>query len=492
MKEALKENSLDFDDQVFSDLMQQACDIAKTQYASMGERPAYQMFEPSEVASWFDEKLPERGMSFSTILKEADEKVLQTATNNMGPHMYGYVMAGGTQVSTIAEMLASVANQNMGKWHLGAAMNEIEQRVIQWGADFIGYRQKIDGVSEQIGGTLVSGGSAANLTGLTVARNIFFEKYKIREKGLFGQKPFIVYGSSETHGCVDKSIELLGIGTENYRKIQCNADYTINLQALKEQIKQDKKDGLQPFCIVGNAGTVNTGALDDLDAIADIAQEHGLWFHVDGAYGGLVACLDSHKHFYKGMERADSVAIDFHKWLYQPFEAGCCLVKNWDLLKKTYYKRASYLAMDVKEDGRLDLNDHHFQLSRNTKAFKVWMSFKAYGAQAFRDMIQKDIDLTKYLARLIDDATDFKLFNEPELSAVCFQYIGDGTKSDAELNQLNLNVIHVLEEDGRVFIPGSQLLGQTVIRACLINHRKQQEHVDYLVAVIREVAETLI
>ena len=488
MTEALKENSLDFDDQVFSDLMQQASDIAKTQYASMGERPAYQMFEPSEVASWFAEDLPESGMSFSTLLQEADEKVLQTATNNMGPHMYGYVMAGGTQVSTIAEMLASVVNQNMGKWHLGAAMNEIEQRVIQWGADFIGYRQKIDGVSEQIGGTLVSGGSAANLTGLTVARNIFFEKYKIREKGLFGQKPFIVYGSSETHGCVDKSIELLGIGTENYRKIQCNADYTINLQALKEQIEQDKKDGLQPFCIVGNAGTVNTGALDDLDAIADIAQEHGLWFHVDGAYGGLVACLDSHKHFYKGMERADSVAIDFHKWLYQPFEAGCCLVKNWDLLKKTYYKRASYLAMDVKDDGRLDLNDHHFQLSRNAKAFKVWMSFKVYGAQAFRDMIQKDVDLTKYLARLVDGAKDFKLFNEPELSAVCFQYIGDGTKSDDELNRLNLNIIHALEEDGRVFIPGSQLLGQTVIRACLINHRKQKEHVDYLVDVIREVA----
>ena len=484
-------NNLDFTKDEFSKLLDQACQLVEKQYSEMYERPAYAPFAPTEVRSWFDEALPEKGMAVNTLLKEADEKVLQTATMNLGPHMYGYVMAGGTQISSVAELLATTVNQNMGKWHLGPAMNEIEQRVIQWGADFIGYRRNVDGAPEQIGGTLVSGGSAANLTGLTVARNVFFEKYKIRETGLFGQKPFIVYGSKETHGCVDKSLELLGIGTNNYRKIQCNADYTIDLNALKDQIEQDKKDGLQPFCVIGNAGTVNTGALDNLDALADIAQAHGLWFHVDGAYGGLVASLDSHKHFYKGMERADSVAVDFHKWLYQPFEVGCCLVKNWDVLKKTYYKRASYLAMDAKDDGRLDLNDHHFQLSRNAKAFKVWMSFKAYGAQAFREMIQKDVDLTKYLARLVDAAKDFKLFNEPELSAVCFQYIGDGSKSDEEINELNQKIIHALEKDGRVFIPGSQLLGQTVIRACLINHRKQKEHVDYLVDVIREVAESL-
>jgi len=478
--------SLDSPLNEFEQQLDQACNLIIRQYQSILERPAYRSFEPKEVASWFDENLPEQGMEFSQLLQFTDDKILQTATNNMGPHMYGYVMAGGTQVSSIAELLAATVNQNMGKWHLGAAMNEIEQRVIQWAADFIAYRKD---ATEEIAGTLVSGGSAANLTGLTVARNVFFEKHHVREKGLFGQKPFVVYGSSETHGCIDKSIELLGIGTDHYRKIECNTDYTINLQALKEQITTDRQKNLQPFCLIGNAGTVNTGALDDLDALADIAQEHGLWFHVDGAYGGLVACLDSHKHFYKGLERADSVAVDFHKWLYQPFEAGCCLVKNWDLLKKTYYKRASYLAMDVKNDGRLDLNDHHFQLSRNAKAFKVWMSFKAYGAQAFREMIQKDIDLTKYLARMVDDANDFKLFNEPELSAVCFQYIGDGSKSKIELNQLNQKIIHALEDDGRVFIPGSQLLGQTVIRACLINHRKQQEHVDYLIDVIREIGK---
>jgi len=470
---------LDFDNKAFSEALKQTCALVEKQYADMYSAPAYQAFPVNEVRSRFAEPLPELGMNYSDLLVEIDDKVLQTKTNNLGPHMYGYVMAGGTQVSSMAELLSATVNQNMGKWHLGSAMNEMEQRVIQWGADFIGYRQH---TKEEIGG------SAANLTGLTVARNLYFEKFNIRETGLFGHKPFIVYGSNETHGCMDKSIELLGIGTNNYRKIETNADYSINLEALKEQIVKDMAAGYQPFCIVGNAGTVNTGAIDDLDALADISKKYDLWFHIDGAYGGLVASLDSHKVLYKGLERADSVAVDFHKWLYQPFEAGCTLVKNWEQLKRTYYKRASYLALDVKEEGRIDFNEHHFQLSRNTKAFKVWMSFKAYGAQAFREMIAKDIKLTQYLAEQVKQASDFVLFNKPQLSAVCFQYVGDGSMDKEELNAFNHRLVNTLEQDGRVFIPGSQLLGQTVIRACLINHRKQAKHVDYLLSVIREVA----
>ena len=490
MPNKLINNSLDLNSQDFSDLLEKTCELVIEQYENMDERHSHISYDASEVRAWFDEALPEKGMLVDDLLSEANEKVLKTSVRNIGPHMYAYVMAGGTQVSTVAELLATTINQNMGKWHLGPAMNEVEQRVIQWAADFIDYQS--EDIKQEVGGALVSGGSAANLTGLTVARNMFFEKHKIRETGLFGHKPFVVYASNETHSCVDKSIEILGIGTDNYRKIDCNPDFTINLEALRTQIQKDKEAGLTPFCIVGNAGTVNTGAIDDLDALANIAQKNGVWFHVDGAYGGLVACLESHKAFYKGMERADSVAVDFHKWLYQPFEAGCVLVKNWEQLKRTYYKRASYLSLDAKQDGRLDLNDHHFQLSRNTKAFKVWMSFKAYGAKAFRDMIQKDIDLTKYLANEIESSEDFKLFNHPELSAVCFQYLGDGSKSEEELTKFNQNILNDLEKNGRVFITGSQLYGQTVIRACVINHRKQKKHIDYLINVIREQGQKII
>lgn len=476
---------LDFTSQEFDQALEQACQLVMQQYASMYDKPGYPNNSPSLVASWFDESMPQQGMPFADLLQETQEKVLQSATMNMGPHMYGYVNAGGTQVSTIAELLAASINQNAAKWHLAPAMSEIEKRVVQWGADFIHYRRDDE---QEIGGVLVSGGSAANLTGLTVARNMFFEQYKIRETGLFGHKPFIVYGSNETHGCVDKSLELLGIGTDNYRKLACNDDFTLDIQSLSRQIELDKQNGFVPFCVIGNAGTVNTGAIDDLQAIADIAAQHQLWFHIDGAYGGLAASLPSLKQRFKGLDRADSVAVDFHKWMYQPFEAGCTLVKNWEQLNRSYYKRASYLALDKKSDGRFDFNEHYFQLSRNAKAFKVWMSFKAYGAQAFRDMIQKDIDLSKYLAQQVESASDLELFNQPELSAVCFQFVGEGSKSEEELNQLNQDLLNELEKDGRVFITGSQLYGKTVIRACLVNHRKQQEHVDYLLDVIRDVA----
>lgn len=478
---------LDFSQEQFSKLLDQTGELVKKYYADMYSKPAYQANPVGVVKSWFDELLPENGMDVSKLLAEADEKVVQTTTHNVGPHMYGYVMAGGTQVSTLAELLTVTVNQNLGKWHLGPSMNEIEQRVVKWGAEFIGYDH------DDVAGVLVGGGSEANLAGLTVARNLMFEKLNVRKTGLFGHAPFIVYGSEQTHGCVDKSLEQLGIGTDNYRKIPTHDDYTINLDALREQIAKDKVDGLNPFCIIGNAGTVNTGAIDDLDALADIAEESGFWFHVDGAYGGLVASLDSHKAMYKGIERADSVVIDFHKWLYQPYEAGCVMFKgSWESLNRSYYKRASYLALDKEEEGRIDLNEHYFQLSRNSKAFKVWMSFKAYGAEAFRKMITKDIDLTKYLAKCVEEASDFKLFNQPDLSAFCFQYVGGGLMSKEEASQFNQKLVQELETDGRVFITASQLHSETVIRACLTNHRKQREHVDYLLEVIRDVAGKLI
>jgi glutamate/tyrosine decarboxylase-like PLP-dependent enzyme len=336
----------------------------------------------------------------------------------------------------------------------------------------------------------VSGGSAANLAGLTVARNIFFEKLDIRKNGLFGVKPFTVYASKEVHGCVDKSLEQLGIGTNQLRKIETKEDFTINLEALKQQIEQDIKDGFQPFCVVGNAGTVNTGAIDDLEALHQICKSYKMWFHVDGAYGGLVAMLDSVKAKYKGIEKADSVALDFHKWLYQPFELGCVIVKNWETLRRAYFKKASYLDTQLEEASRLDFNEHYFQLSRNAKALKVWMSIKSYGMKALRAMIQKDIDLTDYLCDQVKQSDDFVLKSQASLAVACFQYKGQ-LKDQEKIIQLNQKLIPALEADGRVFITGTKLNGEFVLRACIINHRKQKSSIDYLLQVIREVASKL-
>ena len=476
-----KDKSLDYPLDEFASLLQKSSDIVIDRYAHLDGAKAYAGLTPKEVELWFNEPVPEEGMEPSNLLDLVKEKVMDTATLNIGTNMYAYIMAGGTQMSILAELLAASINQNVGKWHLAPVMSELEKRVVQWGGQFIGY-------NDAAGGVLVSGGSAANLTGLTVARNVFLENENVRKSGLFGFKPLIIYASDEVHGCIDKSVELLGIGSDNFRKVQTHSDFTIDLEALEHQIILDMQNGKRPFCVIGNAGTVNTGAIDPLEQLADLAEKYNLWYHIDGAYGGLAAAVDDLKEKYKGIERADSIAIDFHKWLYQPFEAGCTLVKNWDQLNRTFYKRAAYLDTDTKTDQRFDFNEHHFQLSRNAKALKVWMSFKGYGARAIRASIEKDIRLTKYLAGQISQSQDLELCNSPDLSVVCFRYLGtDPNMPQSAIDQLNKLIIPELEADGRVFITGTTLQNRPVIRACLINHRLQQQNIDFLLKVIREV-----
>ncbi|MBX2876758.1 MAG: hypothetical protein KTR30_31870 [Saprospiraceae bacterium] len=480
----MNNNSLDLNQQEFAQLLAQSAQLVLEQFEQLTSAKAYHYHPQQEVAAWFDEALPLEGMDTEALLAEVRKKVMHTATGNLGPNMYAYVMAGGTQVSIVAEQLAATINQNVTKWHLAPAISEIEKRVIQWSAEMMG-------LEDMTGGVMVSGGSAANLTGLTVARNIAFEKFGVRKKGLFGLPPFTVYAAQEVHGCVDKSLDLLGIGTDQLRKIRTLPDFTIDLQALEEQIIVDQANGFHPFCVIGNAGTVNTGAIDDLDALAAIAKKYEMWFHIDGAYGGLAASLGSLQAEYKGLSKADSIAIDFHKWLYQPFEAGCTLVKNWDTLRRTYFKKADYLDTALEEDrGRLEFNEHTFQLSRNAKALKVWMSMKAYGIRRIKDMIQKDIDLAHYLADQVEQVSDFELKSRSELAVTCFRYTGNFDR-EAEIIDINARLIAALEKDGRVFITGTRLNDEFVLRACLTNHRKQKESIDYLLNVIRETAKTL-
>ncbi len=480
----MQNDSLDFSKNKFEELLNLSTTLVLQQFENIDKLKGYHDFTQKEVEAWFYEELPDEGMDASTLLGEVEKKVLQTATGNLGPHMYAYVMSGGNQIAIIAEKLAALVNQNQTKWHLAPAMNEIEKRVIAWTAKLLDF-------PKDSGGVLVSGGSAANLTGLTVGRNIFFEEIGIRKNGLFNQKPFVVYASEEVHSCVDKSVELLGIGTNHLRKIETDADFRIRVDLLENQILEDIENGMRPFCLIGNAGTVNTGAIDDLEALAAIAEKHKLWYHVDGAYGALAGILDDLKPEYKGMEKADSIALDFHKWLYVPFEGGCTLVRSWDKLRRTYFKKAAYLDTELANDGnRLEYNEHYFQLSRNAKAFKVWMTIKAYGMHRIKSMIQKDIDLTNYLNDLVRAYDDFELVADSKLAVSCFRYVGKMTSKEV-ITDFNRRLMPELEKDGRVFIMGTLLKGEYAIRACLINHRKTKMTVDYLLEIIREVAQKL-
>ncbi|MBK9734568.1 MAG: aminotransferase class I/II-fold pyridoxal phosphate-dependent enzyme [Saprospiraceae bacterium] len=476
--------SLDFPSSEFKQILDKATDIILGKYDLVDEQKGYNNYAQDEVARWFDEPLPFEGGDVIKLLDEVKQKVIDPATGNMGPNMYAYVMTGGNQISTIADLIATTINQNVAKWHLAPSMTEIEKRVVKWTTEMINY-------TNDAGGAMVSGGSEANLASLTVARNVFFRNNNVNKNGLFGMKPFLIYCSKETHNCIDKSVGLLGIGTNNMRRIETNRDFTINIAKLEEQIKSDVINGFTPFCIIGNAGSVNTGAIDDLDSLSEISKKYNVWFHVDGAYGGLASSLPSLKHQYKGIEKADSVALDFHKWLYQPFEIGCFLVKNWALLKETYFNKADYLDSDINViSPRLEINEHYFQLSRNAKAFKIWMSIKAYGFALFQQMMQKDIALSAYLSKVIKESDDFEIKSDSDLAIVCFRYIGTFT-TEEEIININKKLIPALELDGSIFITGTKLNGEFVIRACLINHRKQKESIHHLLDTIRHVAKTL-
>jgi len=449
-------------------------------YATMYADDPHPGIAPATVREWFDEPLPAKGMPVEQLLTDIDETVMRYPVLNLGTKMFAYVMSGGNQVSVMADLLAAALNQNVAKWHLAPAMTEIERRVIHWTADFIG-------LAQHRAGAMVSSGSAANLAGLTIARNLFAEARDVRARGLFGLQPMIVYASTQAHSSLDKAIELLGLGADNYRKIPSRGDHTIDLDALRASIAADRAAGLVPFCIVGNAGTVNTGAIDPLADLAAIAVEGDLWFHVDGAYGGLARSVAAKRSLYDGLELADSIALDYHKWLYQPYEVGCTLVRDWDVLRRTYYKTAEYLEFGI-DDDRFDISRHHFDLSRNAKAFKVWMSFKAYGAEAFAAMIAKDIELAEYLAARIIDSEDFELAAAGPLAIVCFRVVGNDGDDPAAIDRANAALLRSLEQDGRVFITGTVIDGRQVLRACIINHRMERADIDYLLMVIREVA----
>jgi aromatic-L-amino-acid/L-tryptophan decarboxylase len=481
--------SLDAPPEEFGRLLSRASGIVLDRYANLG-RPPHPGHSPAEVAAWFDEPLPQQGMDAFDLLDEVEEKIVDTAALNIGPNMYAYVMAGGNQLSMAGDLITSAVNQNVTKWHLAPAMTEMEKRVIQWTAEFIGYAPKDPAARaaprRPPGGAIVSSGSAANLTGLNVGRNVFFERDGIRQKGLFGQAPYVVYASTETHNSIDKSMDVLGLGTDNLRRIPVDGASRMDPGALKEAIKADRRGGRTPFCVVGNAGTVNTGAIDPLEGLADICAAERLWFHVDGAYGGLAASLPELARDYAGLARADSVALDYHKWLYQPFEIGCTLVRDWDQMRRTFFRPANYLDSLEPESARFDINAHHFQLSRSGKALKVWMSFKAFGARKLNRMMRNDIQLRAYLTSRLADSPWFEVITDGPLAIATFRFVGRGGPA-GRVDALNRAMVPALEQDQRVFLTGTKLAGRPVLRACIINHRKTREDIDFLVDVLTEV-----
>jgi glutamate/tyrosine decarboxylase-like PLP-dependent enzyme len=349
------------------------------------------------------------------------------------------------------------------------------------------------GMPRESSGVLVSGGTIANLIGLTVARHAKAE-FNLREHGLQGYRGprLVFYGSLETHGWCQKVAELLGLGNNAFRRVQTGGDYRIDVDALRTLIESDQREGMRPFCVIGNAGTINTGAIDDLRGIANVCRKEKLWFHVDGAFGALARLSPELRGLVEGIEEADSVAFDLHKWMYLPFEVGCVLVRDATAHRNAFAKEQSYLGTMERGviAGGLPFADRGIELTRSFRALKVWMSLKAHGVKAFAKLIEQNVAQGQYLAGLIESRRDLELLAEVPLNVVCFRYRAAGSAEDS-LNGVNRELLMRLQESGVAVISSTVLDGKFALRAAITNHRSKREDFRILVEAVVKIGEEI-
>jgi glutamate/tyrosine decarboxylase-like PLP-dependent enzyme len=450
------------------------------------ERPVWQ-HAPDRVKAHFNRPLPLDPQPPEEIYEEFLENVLPYPIGNFHPRFWGWVFGTGTVLGALAELLAASMNTNSGDLDHHSAIH-VEKQVIDWFKEMLGFPTLASGL-------LTSGCSAANLIGLAVARNTQ-AGYDLRREGLrVAPHKMVLYASQEIHSSIQKAVELLGLGSDALHHVPVNDDFQIDLEALKAAIARDRQEGHRPFCVVGAAGTVNTGAIDDLDGLADICQQEDLWLHVDGAFGAWAALAPGARDLVAGMERADSLAFDLHKWMYVPYEIGCVLVRHEEAHRQAFSLTPAYLSRG--EDGRgltggdlPWLTDYGFQLSRGFRALKAWMSLKEHGIRKYGRMIQQNIDQARYLAGLIDAAPELERVAPVPLNIVCFRYIGPGL-DEAALNVLNREILVELQEQGIAVPSGTTIAGKYVLRVGHTNHRSRREDFDILVREVIRIGGEL-
>lgn len=453
---------------------------------SVRERPVWH-HAPERVKAHFSTSVPLDPQSPEEIYEEFLEYVLPYPLGNNHPRFWGWVAGTGTVFGAMAELLAASINTAQGSFAYHSA-NYVENQVVEWIKEMLGYPVSASGL-------LTSGCSAANLIGLTVARNSK-AGFDLRKEGLQAA-PYrlVLYASDEIHSSNQKAVELLGLGSDALRRVPVNGQFQIDLEMLEAAIRQDRKCGYRPFCVIGAAGTTNTGAIDNLDALADICQGEDLWLHIDGAFGAWAALVPDLRHLVDGMKRADSVALDLHKWMYVPYEIGCVLVRSEIDHRKTFSLTPNYLAHGEGDLGLTGvdlpwLSDYGFQLSRGFRALKAWMSLKEHGVKKYGRLIQQNIDQANYLAELILARSELELSAPVGLSVVCFRYVVP-EMDEGQLDAMNKQIEIELQEQGVAVLSGTKINDRNVLRVAVTNHRSRREDFDFMVGEIIRVGEEL-
>ena len=464
---------LDISSEQFRILATRAADLCADFLQDLPDKESYPLTSGEETVQIFGKPLPEQGIgeaAFDELQRVMD---LSRAPS---PRFFGYVLGSGEPIAAIADLVASVLNQNVTAWRSGPAATTIERVVVGWLAELIG----CNGFS----GSLTGGGSSANTMALAIAREA------IAPANDDGVRPGgVIYASSEVHMSIPKAAALLGLGHHAVRYIPVDEKFRMKIPELERAIAEDRAAGKCGIAVVGSAGTVNTGSIDPLDEIATIARANDLWFHIDGAYGALAAAAVPEK--FKGLAQADSLSLDPHKWLYQPLDCGCLLYRDPAAAQKAFSHSGDYTKVLTSDpiEG-FAFFEESIELSRRFRALKIWLSLRFHGAAAFRSTIRKDLDLAQHLAELIRAQKDLEVMAPVELSAVCFRYKPQGT-SDERANALNAEILKQTQRGGRVFFSNATIDRKFCLRACITNHRSTKNDVAAVVKEVLRVASEL-
>ena len=403
---------------------------------------------------------PEDGQIIDEVLEQVTQNIFPNELNLAHPKCFGFVSSSPTWPSVIADFLASGMNSNVCTWLVASGPSQIELTVIEWIRQWLGY-------PDTAGGLLTSGSSAATVEAFVVARETADNPTRAT-----------VYMSDQTHQSIIRAARVIGISAENIKKVPSDDKQTIDISKLAETVAEDVENGFQPVLVVANAGTTSTGAIDSLDWIADFCESQNLWFHVDAAYGGFACITKRGKELLKGIERADSITLDAHKWLFQPYEVGCLIVKDLQSLESVYSMRSDVLQDTVWGKDHPNIANRGIQLSRKFRAFKIWMSVQVFGMKAFRDSIEQCFALAEKAQHYIQNNSSLQLLSPVVLSVVCFRFNPENLNlSESAIEKLNRSVLVRVFWDDHAFMSSTMVSGKFALRICIVNYTTAWEDV---------------
>jgi len=477
-------SALDISSEALDEISTQATKLVAEYFTNVAGRDVVAPNHAGKTSAQVNARLEVDGVPLERLIEEC-QTIIDLSRHNGHPRFFGYVASPSTPIGAYGDLIASSLNANITCWRSGPAGTEIEKIVVRWLGSLIGY-------DDEAKGLLTSGGSMANLIALLIASRRKSGPEAAR-KGLWNSgSPITVYASDEVHMSIAKAADILGFGRDHVRAVQTDEQQRIDVVDLRARIETDLKEGFRPFCVVASAGTVNTGVVDPLKEVAAVAREFDLWFHVDGAYGAPGILDDGKKDLFKGLELADSVSLDPHKWLYVPVDAGCLLFRDETTAKAAFNTEdADYIKVHgLSDDETFAYWDYGVELSRRFRALKVWLTLRYYGMRRIAETISEDIALAAYLGELVEEAEDFELLSPVELSICCFRYVP--THGDFDLDQLNATVLAAVQKGGRAYVSNATVKGRFALRACITNFRTTKSDIDETLKVIREAAQEVL